>query len=102
MPNTWQNIISKDVRIFAIFAPIDDNNTQIYIRFYQRFMKVPVLKDFINNMSSILNKYILHQDRRVVLTQIPNKSQLKMDEKLIQGDLPIIEYRKKREELKKI
>jgi len=100
MPNIWQNIISDQVRILAVFAPIDEENTRIYIRFYQSFMKVPLLKQVINALSIPLNKTILHQDRRVVLTQKPKKSELSMGENLIQGDLPIIEFRKKREELK--
>ena len=101
MPNLWQNIISDNVRIVAAFAPIDEENTKIYLRFYQSFMKLPVLKQIINSLSSIPNKIILHQDRRVVLTQLPKKSELKMGENLITGDLPIIEFRRKREDLKK-
>ena len=100
MPNIWQNIISSDIRIVAIFAPIDDEHTQIYIRFYQKFMKVPVLKQLVNTMSIFSNKYILHQDRKVVLTQLPIKTEIKMGENLIQGDAPIIEYRKRRAVLK--
>ncbi|MGH4141082.1 Rieske 2Fe-2S domain-containing protein [Clostridium sp.] len=100
MPNLWQNVISADLRIVAIFVPIDDEHTQIYLRFYQKFMNIPVLKQLVNKMSNISNKYILHQDRRVVLTQIPKKTEFKMNENLIQGDAPIMEYRKKRAFLK--
>ena len=100
MPNMWQNRISKDIRIVAVFAPIDESNTRIYLRFYQRFMKAPILRQMVNGLSNISNKYILHQDRRVVLTQIPKKTELKMGENLIQGDAPIIEYRKRRALLK--
>lgn len=100
MPNIWQNIISDKIRIFAAFAPIDDENTQIYLRFYQNTVSFPVLKQIVNKFSSVSNKIILHQDRKVVLTQLPIRSELKMGENLIQGDLPIIEYRKKREDLK--
>lgn len=100
MPNIWQNIISKDIRIVAIFAPIDEEHTHIYLRFYQKFMKVAILRQLVNGLSSISNKYILHQDRRVVLTQIPIKTELKMGENLIQGDAPIIEYRMRRAFLK--
>ena len=100
MPNLWQNIISSDVRIVAIFAPIDEGNTCIYLRFYQKFIRAPGLKQLVNSISNISNRYILHQDRRVVLTQIPKKTELKMDENLIQGDAPIIEYRKRRAALK--
>ena len=100
MPNTWQNIISDNVRIFAAFVPIDEEHTQIYLRFYQSFMKVPILREIVNTLSRFSNRIILHQDRKVVLTQLPIKTELKMDEHLIQGDLSVIEYRKKRESLK--
>lgn len=100
MPNTWQNRISDSVRILAAFTPVDDENTKIYLRFYQSFIKIPVLKLLVNTSSNFMNKIILHQDRSVVLTQRPIKSELDMGEKLIQGDLPIIEYRKRRAFLK--
>ncbi|MHB8962306.1 MAG: Rieske 2Fe-2S domain-containing protein [Saccharofermentanales bacterium] len=101
MPNLWQNRISDSVRIVAVFAPVDESNTHIYLRFYQNFMKLPVLRQIIGRLSNISNRYILHQDRRVVLMQRPVKTELDMGEKLIQGDLPIIEFRRKRAELKK-
>lgn len=101
MPNTWQNIISDQVRIVAAFVPIDEENTHIYLRFYQKFIRTPGVKQIVNSLSSIMNKTILHQDRKVVLTQLPIKSELVMGENLIQGDLPIIEYRKRRELLKR-
>jgi len=100
MPNTWQNRISDNVRIVAAFSPVDEEHTEIYIRFYQNFAKIPVLRQVVNRLSDIANKIILHQDRRVVLTQLPKKSELEMGENLIQGDLPIIEFRKRRKELK--
>ena len=100
MPNLWQNRISEKMRIVAVFAPIDEENTKIYLRTYQKFIKVPIIKDITNSVFNIFNKIVLHQDRRVVLTQLPKKSELKMDENLIQGDLPIIEYRRKRDELR--
>jgi phenylpropionate dioxygenase-like ring-hydroxylating dioxygenase large terminal subunit len=101
MPNIWQNIISDQVRIFAAFAPIDEENTHIYLRFYQSFIRTPGLKQLVNAASKISNKIILHQDRRVVLTQLPIKTKLKMGENLVQGDLPIIEFRKRREFLQR-
>jgi phenylpropionate dioxygenase-like ring-hydroxylating dioxygenase large terminal subunit len=100
LPNLWQNRINEKVRIVAVFAPIDESSTKIYIQFYQKFMRVPGLKQLVNFLSNPMNKYILHQDRRVVLTQLPIKSEFKMDEKLIQGDLPIIEFRRRRAKLK--
>lgn len=101
IPNIWQNRISDKARVFAAFVPIDEENTQIYLRFYQAFATMPGIKQIVNVFSSFSNKIILHQDRDVVLTQTPIKSELKMGENLIQGDLPIIEYRKRRELLKR-
>jgi hypothetical protein len=45
------------------------------------------------------SKKILFQDKRVVITQQPKKSTLNMGELLVQGDLPIVEYRKHRHAL---
>lgn len=47
------------------------------------------------------NGVILHQDRRVVLTQRPKKTELQMGENLLRGDKPVLEFRSRREELKK-
>ncbi len=101
MPNLWQNIISDKVRVMAAFAPVDEENTVIYLRFYQRFMRAPIVSKLVNFFGGkVINKIILHQDRCVVITQQPKKSGLSIGENLIQGDLPIIEFRLKREELK--
>ena len=72
----------------------------IYLRFYQSILGAPVLKEALNGLGCIANRVILHQDRRVVLTQLPRRSELKMGENLVQGDAPIIEFRRMREKLK--
>ena len=100
MPNIWHNIIAEKVRVFAAFAPIDQENTMIYLRFYQSFMFIWGIRHFIGFIGKIYSKIILRQDKRVVVTQIPKISELSMGEKLIPGDLPIAEFRKRREELK--
>lgn len=100
LPNIWQNIISDQLRIFAAFAPVDEENTHIYLRFYQSFVRVPLLSQLICALGAEMNRVILHQDRRVVLTQLPKKSEFKMKENLVQGDLPILEFRKRRDQLK--
>jgi len=98
-PNIWKNPISEKFMIFAAFVPIDDENTLIYLRNYQSFLKIPVLKQIVNYFMKLSNIVILRQDKRVVITQLPKRSEVKMDERLIMGDKPIIEYRKHREEL---
>jgi hypothetical protein len=62
-------------------------------------MRVPVLRNIVNRLSMPLNTFIAHQDRRVVVTELPKRTTLKMGEKLIQGDWPIVAYRRRREEL---
>jgi phenylpropionate dioxygenase-like ring-hydroxylating dioxygenase large terminal subunit len=99
MPNLWQNFISDQVRILAAFVPVDDEHTLLYLRFYQKFFPVPLLGPLVARLAMPMNLFIAHEDRRVVVTQLPKASGLKIGEKLIQGDLPIIEYRRRRAEL---
>ncbi len=98
-PNVWQNWISDDVRIVIAFAPIDDENTMMYIRYYQKVVRAPILRELFNLAGSVANLVIERQDRRVVVTQQPKRSDLRIGEKMIQGDGPIIEYRRRRREL---
>jgi phenylpropionate dioxygenase-like ring-hydroxylating dioxygenase large terminal subunit len=101
MPNLWQNRIAEKIRVMAAFAPIDDEHTIIYIRFYQKVLVTPILGSLMVHLGNVADRVILHQDRRVVLTQLPKKSELQMGENLVQGDAPIIAYRMKRDALKK-
>ncbi len=98
-PNLWQNYIGEKVRVMAAFAPVDETHTMIYLRFYQKFFRIPFLAPLLNRIAMRFNRRILHQDRRVVLTQEPKKTFLNSNEMLIQGDRPVIEYRKRRDEL---
>lgn len=94
-PNLWQNYISEKVRVVAAFVPVDEEHTLLYLRFYQKFMRLPLLGTLVARLAMPTNVYIAHEDRRVVITQQPKASGLKIGEILIQGDLPIIEYRRK-------
>jgi len=99
-PNLWQNHIMDKMRIIVAFVPIDETNTLLYLRIYQKMVKLPFLRDIFFLLTNIFNRIVLRQDRRVVETHQPMATQLKMDENLIAGDYPVILYRKKREELK--
>jgi phenylpropionate dioxygenase-like ring-hydroxylating dioxygenase large terminal subunit len=98
-PNLWQNHLGDDSRIVVAFVPVDDEHSLLYLHFYQRFVRLPILAGLVNRLAMPMNLLILHQDRRVVLTQRPLRTWLHMGEKLIQGDGPIIEYRRRREAL---
>jgi phenylpropionate dioxygenase-like ring-hydroxylating dioxygenase large terminal subunit len=98
-PNIWQNYISGKIRAFAAFVPVDEENSLIYIRYYQQITKIPVIRHLINWIGILVSVVILRQDKRVVETQLPKKSAWRMDENLITGDRPIVEYRRHRESL---
>ena len=97
-PNVWQNWISDSVRIVIAFAPIDDENTMMYIR-YCHTVRVPVLRQLYGWAGSLANLAIERQDRRVVITQRPHRPDLRIGEVLIQGDGPVVLYRKIRQAL---
>lgn len=98
-PNLWQNWISESMRIVAGFVPVDDAHMLLYLRFYQRFIRVPLARGLLNRIFMPFNLTIAHQDRRIVVTQQPKASGLSMGENLIQGDGPIAAYRMRRDEL---
>lgn len=93
-PNLWRNQLTKGAWVVAVFVPVDNDNTRLYLRFYQSFVTLPLLGTGICWLSNLLNRYILDQDKRIVLTQEPRSTQLRMNEVLIPSDRPIIEYRK--------
>jgi len=99
-PNIWQNYITKNIRVFVAFVPIDEKNTKIYLRTYQNFLNIPVFKTIIDLIMRSFSKRILNEDKKVVITQKPIKTEHYMGEKLIKADLPIITYRKIRDKLK--
>jgi phenylpropionate dioxygenase-like ring-hydroxylating dioxygenase large terminal subunit len=98
-PNLWQNHISEKMRIVIAFVPVDDEHTILYLRSYQKYVNLPLLRDLANWLSTPFNLIIAHQDRRVVVTQQPKASALRMGEKLFQADHPIVAYRRRRQEL---
>lgn len=99
-PNIWLNHVSNKIRIMIYFAPVDDENTILYIRFYSKIARNKLLNRIIAFFGKYANRIIERQDKRVVITQEPKTSQYKSNEKLLSGDLPIIIYRRHRDKLK--
>lgn len=94
-PNLWQNWIADGIRIVLAFTPIDDENTMMYLRYYHT-TRTPILRQLMGWTGSLANLIIERQDRRVVITQQPQRSDLVIGETLIPGDYPIVVYRKRR------
>jgi phenylpropionate dioxygenase-like ring-hydroxylating dioxygenase large terminal subunit len=80
-------------------VPVDDSHTLLYLRFYQSFLKIPGLGKLAARLAMPYNVKIAHEDRRVVETQLPKRSELKIGEKLVQADRVIVAYRSRRQEL---
>lgn len=98
-PNLWQNHLGSQARVVVAFAPIDAEHTLMYLRFYQGFLKAPALDRLAARLAMPYNLRILRQDQSVVETQQPARSELKLGEKLVQADRPIVDYRRHRQEL---
>jgi len=99
-PNIWMNHISDKMKVIICFAPVDDENTILYIRFYSKVTGLKPLDGLIAYFGKFGNRIIERQDKRVVITQKPKASAYTSQEKLLPGDGPIIQYRRIREELK--
>ena len=100
-PNMWLNHVSDKICILAFFIPVDDEQSIIALRFYNRITGIRIIDKAIAWLGSKANRIVERQDKRVVETQIPKKSGLRINENLVAADRPIIEYRSKREELKR-
>ncbi|MEG0076389.1 aromatic ring-hydroxylating dioxygenase subunit alpha [Anaerorhabdus sp.] len=100
-PNVWQNYIADDLRVVIFFAPIDDENTMFYIRFYTNKFKMKFLNQTMAYFGKFANRVIERQDKVVVETQLPKASSLLGGENLLRGDSPIMTYRKIRDTLQK-
>jgi phenylpropionate dioxygenase-like ring-hydroxylating dioxygenase large terminal subunit len=98
-PNIWMNNISKDFRITINFIPIDEGNTLFCMRNYMRKNSIPGAAKLFSWLAIPSARVILKQDERVVVNQLPIKSDLKIGEILIPQDGPIILYRRHRQQL---
>ncbi len=97
-PNLWLNHIADKIKVLIYFAPVDDENTILYIRFYNNLTPMRWVNAIIAFVGKYMNRVIERQDKRVVITQKPKASAYHSGEKLLTGDGPIILYRKIRDE----
>ncbi len=98
-PNLWQNYLTEKLLIFISFTPIDEENTLLFLRMYQNITNIPLLVQLLDWIMMRYNLVILNQDKRVVLKQLPKKSDINMDERLLMADQPIIKYRQIRQQM---
>ncbi len=99
-PNMWLNHVTDKIQILAFFIPVDDEHAIIALRFYNRITGLKPIDKAIAWLGSRANRIIERQDKRIVETQMPKSTDLYMGENLVAADLPIIEYRARRQQLK--
>lgn len=99
-PNVWMNRIAPNYKLVIFFAPVNEENTVLYIQVYSKLSRIKPINTLIASASRLMAYVIERQDHRVVVTQKPKASAYFSEEKLLVGDRPIVLYRKIREELK--
>jgi phenylpropionate dioxygenase-like ring-hydroxylating dioxygenase large terminal subunit len=98
-PNIWMNHVSDKIKIVIYFAPVDEENTVLYIRFYNQISGFRPMDGLIAQLGKAANRIVERQDKRVVVTQKPKASAYRSSEKLLAGDGPVIQYRRIRDQL---
>jgi phenylpropionate dioxygenase-like ring-hydroxylating dioxygenase large terminal subunit len=98
-PNVWQLWLSDKLSQVIICAPVDDEHTVLYIRFYQRIVTQPVLGKAFAFLGNLYNQYVAREDEEIIVSQRPKKADLDVGERFIPGDRPIALYLKHRREL---
>jgi phenylpropionate dioxygenase-like ring-hydroxylating dioxygenase large terminal subunit len=98
-PNVWRIRLAPQVSQALVFAPIDDENTVLYLRSYQGFVRAPLLGGLLAWIANQFNAQVLQEDARVVMTQTPKKSGLDVGDRYIPSDRPIALYLAHRRDL---
>ncbi len=98
-PNVWQLMIGDKMAQMLIAAPIDDEHTQLYVRYYQRMVTHPKLGRAFAFVGNVFNRYVLHEDEEIIVSQRPKKADLDVGERFIPGDRPIALYLQERRRL---
>jgi len=93
-PGTWMLHIGASIRNVVAFVPINERSTRYYLRFHHQ-VRVPLAASLFELALGWSNRHILAQDRRVVLTQTPANSLDAADDRHIEADRAIIEFRRR-------
>jgi phenylpropionate dioxygenase-like ring-hydroxylating dioxygenase large terminal subunit len=92
-PGTWLLNITPGIKNFIAFVPVNEHTVRYYLRIYHR-VRIPVVSHVFELAMGWSNRFVLDQDRRVVITQTPANSLDARDDRFIGADRAIIEFRK--------
>ncbi|MBU6494003.1 MAG: aromatic ring-hydroxylating dioxygenase subunit alpha [Burkholderiales bacterium] len=91
-PALWLLNLGARQKNMIAFVPVNENTTRYYLRFYHR-VRNPLLARPLEFVMGLSNRFILNQDRRVVVTQTPPDSAHAQHDRLIGADRAISEFR---------
>ncbi len=91
-PNIWINLISSKYFLTLAFVPVSDHETKLYLRSHRSYLTWPPFSWAMDLLDRWLNRWILGQDRAVVLSQEPSNSIL-AEEHLVGSDRFIRHFR---------
>jgi len=92
-PGVWMLDLGSRLKNIIAFVPINETTTRYYLRAYHRYSNRILAWPF-EWLMSVSNRFILGQDRRVVITQTPASSMDATDDRLISADRAINQFRK--------
>lgn len=92
-PGVWLLNIGDRFKNFIAFVPINERCTRYYLRTYHRIGPAWLARPF-GWLTSLSNRYILGQDRSVVVTQTPAASPDATQDRMIGADRAVAQYRR--------
>ena len=92
-PGLWLLNISPRLKNFIAFVPINESTTRYYLRVYHRH-RIPIVAKAFEFVMGLSNRFILSQDRKVVVTQTPMDSTDALQDRMIGADRAISHYRR--------
>jgi phenylpropionate dioxygenase-like ring-hydroxylating dioxygenase large terminal subunit len=92
-PGIWLLNISPHLKNLLAFVPINEQRTRYYLRVYHH-IQIPLFSKLFEVVMGISNRFILNQDKRVVLLQTPPNSSEARQDRLIGADNAIAQFRR--------
>lgn len=93
-PNIWMlSIVPGKFAQMLAFVPVSEHATRLYLRSYQSFVTIYGINKLVDKILQWQSRYILNQDREVVLSQHPQNVMEAEHEVLYQSDSAIKHFR---------
>jgi len=101
MPNVLHMKIHEKIHIQQIATPIDDGHSWMFVRYYQNYVKVPILGPLVSAALMQGDWFVAQemQDFPIFATQSPKVPTGKLDCRFIEADLGVVLYFRERKRL---